>query len=127
MLLANEPARRINAIEERAPMGSHMRSIEPWLPPWLLNQSAKEMLSSARMSRMPPSGSMSARTIGDVPNARLLATLSLTDSCGVVKNALRPAWQTGLRMSRGRARASGHANSTVWQDEATGRCHQSLD
>lgn len=38
-------------------MGSHMRSMEAWLPPWLLNQSAKETLSSARTSRMPPSGS----------------------------------------------------------------------
>ncbi len=61
-------------------MGSHMRSMEPWLPPWLLNQSAKDMLSSDRMSRMPPSGSTSALTMGDVPSARLLATLSLTDS-----------------------------------------------
>ena len=68
-----------------------MRSMEPWLPPWRLNQSAKEMLSSERMSRMPPSGSISALTIGDVPRARLLANLSLTDSCGVVKNAFKPA------------------------------------
>ena len=71
-------------------MGSHMRSIEPWLPPWPLNQSVNETLSSFRMSLMPPSGSISARTIGDVPNARLLATLSGMDSCGVVKNAFKP-------------------------------------
>ncbi len=51
-----------------------MRSMEAWLPPWLLNQSVKETESSLRTSRMPPSGSMSARTIGDVPSASELAT-----------------------------------------------------
>lgn len=45
------------------------------------------------MSLMPPSGSISARTIGDVPNARLLATLSGMDSWGVVKNAFKPTEQ----------------------------------
>lgn len=51
-----------------------MRSIEFWEPPWLLNQSANEMESKARTSRMPPSGSINARTIGDVPSANELAT-----------------------------------------------------
>lgn len=41
-------------------MGSHMRLSEFSDPPWLLNQSAKEMSSRARTSRMPPSGSNSA-------------------------------------------------------------------
>ena len=47
-----------------------MRSMEPWLPPCDLNQSVKEILSRARTSRMPPSGSTSALTTGDVPRAR---------------------------------------------------------
>ncbi len=34
---------------------------------------------------------MRARTIGEVPRARLLAALSVNDSCGVVKNAFSPA------------------------------------
>ena len=50
-----------------------MRSMEPWLPPWLRNQSAKEMRSRLRTACMPPSGSTRARTIGDVPNANELA------------------------------------------------------
>ncbi len=74
-------------------MGSHMRSMEPWLPPWPRNQSAKDTLSSLRMSAMPPSGSMSARTMGEVPSASEFWILSRVDSCGVVKNALRPAAQ----------------------------------
>lgn len=40
-----------------SPMGSHIRSMEAWLPPWLLNQSVNDTLSRARTSRMPPSGS----------------------------------------------------------------------
>lgn len=52
----------------------HMRSMEFWEPPWLLNQSAKEMESNARTSRMPPSGSINARTMGDVPSANEFAT-----------------------------------------------------
>ena len=52
----------------------HMRSMDAWLPPWRLNQSEKETASSARTSRMPPSGSNSARTMGDVPSASELAT-----------------------------------------------------
>ena len=91
-------------------MGSHMRSIEPWLPPWLLNQSAKEMLSRARMSLMPPSGSTSALTMGDVPRARLLATLSFTDSCGVVKNAFNPEHKTHWHLSS-QLRLVGHYKS----------------
>jgi hypothetical protein len=57
-----------------SPMGSHMRSMAAWLPPWPRNQSAKEMLSSFRTSAMPPSGSMSARTMGEVPSAIELRT-----------------------------------------------------
>lgn len=76
-----------------APMGSHIRSIEPWLPPWLLNQSANETLSRLRTACMPPSGSMRARTTGDVPRAREFAACSrvrgkfmafLNDSCLVI-------------------------------------------
>ena len=66
---------------QHSPMGSHMRSMEAWLPPWLLNQSVKEMLSRARMSRMPPSGSNRERTMGEVPRASELATLSVKLSC----------------------------------------------
>ena len=61
----------------------HMRSMDAWLPPWLLNQSVKETASSARTSRMPPSGSNSARTMGDVPSASEFATCMRlqTQSC----------------------------------------------
>jgi hypothetical protein len=39
---------------------------------------------------MPPSGSIKALTMGLVPSAKLLASLSTGSSWGVVKNALRP-------------------------------------
>lgn len=64
-----------------SPMGSHMRLMEPSLPPWLLNQSVKEMLSRARTDRMPPSGSISALTIGEVPNASELAAYTHAQPC----------------------------------------------
>ena len=66
----------------RAPMGSHMRSMDACEPPWLLNHCVKETSSRARTSRMPPSGSNSERTMGEVPRARELATLSVRLSCG---------------------------------------------
>lgn len=51
----------------------------------------KETLSRARTSRMPPSGSNSERTMGLVPSASELATLSVKDSCGEVETAGRGA------------------------------------
>ena len=54
-------------------MGSHIRRMDPSEPPWLLNQSVKLTLSNALTLRMPPSGSTSALTIGEVPNANELA------------------------------------------------------
>lgn len=51
----------------------------------------KETLSSARTSRMPPSGSNNERTMGLVPSASELATLSVNDSCGEVETAGRGA------------------------------------
>ena len=59
-------------------MAHHMRSIEPWLPPWDLNQSVKDTLSSALTSRMPPSGSKSALTTGEVPSAKEFCTCRKT-------------------------------------------------
>lgn len=49
-----------------------------------------------RLTLMPPSGSNSERTMGLVPSARLLATLSMGSSWGVVKNAFRPAGGAGV-------------------------------
>ena len=57
-----------------------MRSMEPWLPPCDLNQSVKEILSRARTSRMPPSGSTSALTTGDVPSASEFCTCSIAST-----------------------------------------------
>ena len=69
---------------EKGMVAHHMRSMEPWLPPWALNQSVKDTLSSARTSRMPPSGSNSALTTGDVPSASEFCTcrnVQRTDEC----------------------------------------------
>ena len=60
-------------------IGSHMRLMEPSEPPWLLNQSVKLTLSRALTSRMPPSGSTRALTMGDVPNAKEFAAYISTE------------------------------------------------
>ena len=70
----------------RAQEAHHIRSIEPWLPPWPLNQSVKDSLSRARTSRMPPSGSKRALTTGEVPSAREFWTCSAT--CHALSNAV---------------------------------------
>mmetsp|Transcript_24391 Transcript_24391/g.50389 ORF Transcript_24391/g.50389 Transcript_24391/m.50389 type:complete len:225 (-) Transcript_24391:557-1231(-) len=71
-------------------IGSHMRSIEPREPPLPMNHSVKVMSSSSRTIFIPPSKSTSARTIGDVPRASALASLSPTPSCSVRANDRRP-------------------------------------
>mmetsp|Transcript_28054 Transcript_28054/g.48735 ORF Transcript_28054/g.48735 Transcript_28054/m.48735 type:complete len:240 (-) Transcript_28054:232-951(-) len=71
-------------------IGSHMRSIEPREPPLLMNHSVKVMSSSSRTMFIPPSKSTSARTIGEVPSASALASLSPTPSCSVSANERRP-------------------------------------
>ena len=62
-----------NRPRREAPMGSHIMSMDPWLPPWLLNQSANDTLSRFLTASMPPSGSIRALTTGDVPRAKELA------------------------------------------------------
>lgn len=107
-------------------MGSHIRSIDPWLPPWLLNQSAKEMPSRRRTDCMPPSGSNSARTMGEVPRARELDSLSTVDSCGVVKKALSP-WKGAPILAdptlkrKSRFRTSPPALTNLWVCSLTSR------
>ena len=54
-------------------MGSHIRLMLSRDPPWEVNHWVKLTLSRARTERMPPSGSNSARTTGDVPKAREFA------------------------------------------------------
>ena len=67
-----------------------MRFMLSFEPPCERNQSAKETSSRFRMSCIPPSGSTSAHTMGEVPSASAFAALSMGSSCGVVKKAFRP-------------------------------------
>mmetsp|Transcript_33312 Transcript_33312/g.82534 ORF Transcript_33312/g.82534 Transcript_33312/m.82534 type:complete len:208 (-) Transcript_33312:602-1225(-) len=71
-------------------MGSHIRSIDPRLPPLLRNHSLNEMSSRFLTSSMAPSKSTRPLTTGLVAKAIAFATLSPNSSWLVVAKALRP-------------------------------------
>ena len=70
--------------------------MEPSDPPWLLNQSVKLTLSRALTSRIPPSGSISALTMGDVPSAKELAAyMSVSTSISISSDNAYTACEHG--------------------------------